>query len=48
VTSRFRQTCWIDTASPFVVIGAIVLFSQASEILITQPVFASEHNWFHR
>jgi hypothetical protein len=48
VTSRFRQTCWIDTASPFVVLGAIVLFSQASEILITQPVFASEHNWFHR
>ena len=48
VTSRFRQTRWIDTASPLVVLGAIVLFSQASEILITQPVFASEHNWFHR
>jgi Predicted membrane protein (DUF2142) len=48
VTSRFRQTRWIDTTSPLVVLGAIVLFSQASEILITQPVFASEHNWFHR
>ena len=47
-TSRFRQTRWIDTASPLIVLGAIVLFSQASEILITHPVFASEHNWFHR
>jgi len=47
-TSRFRQTRWIDTASPLVVLGAIVVFSQASEIFITHPVFASEHNWFHR
>jgi Predicted membrane protein (DUF2142) len=47
-TSRFRQTRWIGTASPLVVLGAIVVFSQASEILITRPVFASEHNWFHR
>jgi uncharacterized membrane protein len=48
VTSRFRQTRWIDTAAPLVVLGAIVVFSQASEIFITHPVFASEHNWFHR
>ena len=47
-TSRFRQTRWIDTAAPLVVLGAIVVFSQASEIFITHPVFASEHNWFHR
>ena len=46
-TSRFRQTCWIDTASPLIVLGAIVVFSQASEIFITHSVFASEHNWFH-
>jgi hypothetical protein len=47
-TSRFRQTRWIDTALPLVVLGAIVVFSQASEIFIIHPVFASEHNWFHR
>jgi hypothetical protein len=47
-TLRFRQTRWIDTAAPLVVLGAIVVFSQASEIFITHPVFASEHNWFHR
>jgi hypothetical protein len=46
-TSKFRQTCWIETASTFVVLGAIVVFSQVSEILITHPVFASQHNWFH-
>jgi hypothetical protein len=47
-TSRFRQTRWIDVASLLIVLGAIVVFSQASEIVITHPVFASEHNWFHR
>jgi hypothetical protein len=47
-TSEFRQTRWIDTASPLIVLGAIVVFSQASEISVTHPVFASEHNWFHR
>ncbi len=47
-TSGFRQTRWVDTAVPFVVLGAIVVFSQASEILITHRVFASQHNWFHR
>ena len=47
-TSRFRQARWIDTALPLVVLGAIVVFSQASEIFIIHPVFASEHNWFHR
>jgi hypothetical protein len=47
-TSRFRQSRWVDTAFPLIVLGAIVLFSQASEIFITHPVFASEHNWFHR
>jgi hypothetical protein len=47
-TSRFRHTRWIDTAAPLVVLGAIVVFSQVSEIFVTHPVFASEHNWFHR
>jgi Predicted membrane protein (DUF2142) len=47
-TSRFRQSRWIDTASTLVLLAAIVVFSQTSEILITHPVFASEHNWFHR
>ena len=47
-TSRFRQARWIDTASTLAVLVAIILFSQASEIFITRPVFASEHNWFHR
>ncbi|HEY5768033.1 MAG TPA: DUF2142 domain-containing protein, partial [Candidatus Udaeobacter sp.] len=46
--SRFRQTRWIDIALPLIVLGAIVVFSQASEIFVTHPVFASEHNWFHR
>jgi len=47
-TSRFRQAHWIATASAFVVLGAIIVFSQVSEIFITRPVFSSEHNWFHR
>ena len=47
-TSRFRQAHWIATASGFVVLGAIIVFSQVSEIFITRPVFSSEHNWFHR
>jgi hypothetical protein len=48
VTSRFCQTRGIGTALSLVVLVAIVLFSQVSEIVITHPVFASEHNWFHR
>ena len=47
-TSRFQKTRWIDIALPLVVLGAIVVFSQVSEISIIHPVFASEHNWFHR
>jgi Predicted membrane protein (DUF2142) len=47
-TSRFQQTRWIATAVPLVVLGAIVAFAQASEIFINHPVFASQHNWFHR
>ena len=47
-TSRFRQAHWIATASAFAVLGAIIVFSQVSEILNTRPVFSSEHNWFHR
>ncbi|HEY4272476.1 MAG TPA: DUF2142 domain-containing protein [Candidatus Udaeobacter sp.] len=47
-TSRFRQTRWIETALPLVVLGAIVVFSQVSEIVVSHPVFASHHNWFHR
>jgi hypothetical protein len=48
VTSRFCQARWIDTASPLVLLGVIVVFSQVSEIVIIRPVFTSEHNWFHR
>lgn len=48
VTSRLCQSRWIGTALPLLVLGAIVVFSQVSEIVITHPVFASEHNWFHR
>jgi hypothetical protein len=48
VTSKFRQTRWIDAALPLIVLGAIVVFSQTSEVFVTHPVFASEHNWFHR
>ncbi len=48
ITSRFRQTRWIYAASSLVLLGAIVVFSQVSEIFIIHPVFASEHNWFHR
>ncbi|HEY4639602.1 MAG TPA: DUF2142 domain-containing protein [Candidatus Udaeobacter sp.] len=47
-TSKVRQIRWIETALPLVVLGAIVVFSQVSEIFVTHPVFASEHNWFHR
>jgi hypothetical protein len=47
-SSRFRQAHWSDAASTFVVLGVIILFSQASEISNTRSVFASEHNWFHR
>ena len=47
-TSRFRQARWIDAALPLIVLGAIVVFSQASELFVVHSVFASEHNWFHR
>ena len=46
--SKFRQAHWIGTATTLAVLGAIVVLSQVSETLITRPVFASEHNWFHR
>ena len=39
---------WFDTVLPLLVIAAIVVFTEASEIVINRPVFASEHNWFHR
>ncbi len=39
---------WLDTVLPLLVIGAIVVFTEVSEIVINRPVFASEHNWFHR
>lgn len=47
-TSRFRHTRWLETVLPLVLLGAIVVFTQASEIFVSQPVFASHHNWFHR
>jgi hypothetical protein len=46
--SRFGQPRWAITALPLVMLGAIVAFSQIAEILVTQAVFASQHNWFHR
>src|SRR5262245_28993659 len=38
----------INIALPLIVLGLIVAFVTTSEIFITGPVFASEHNWFHR
>jgi hypothetical protein len=38
----------VDTILPLVVLGAIVVFTGVSEIAVNRPVFASEHNWFHR
>jgi len=38
----------IKSALPLIILGVIVLFATASEIVINRVVFASEHNWFHR
>ena len=38
----------INTALALIVLGLIVVFVTTSEIFVIQPVFASEHNWFHR
>jgi hypothetical protein len=46
--SILPRMLWLDTVLPFLVIGAIVVFTEASEIVINRPVFTSEHNWFHR
>jgi hypothetical protein len=48
VTSKFRQTRRIAAALPLIVLGVIVIFSQTWEVFVIRPVFASEHNWFHR
>jgi hypothetical protein len=37
----------INAALPFVILGVIVVFIAASEIMTIRVVFASEHNWFH-
>jgi predicted membrane protein DUF2142 len=37
----------ISTALPLIVLGLIVVFVTASEILVNRVVFPSEHNWFH-
>jgi hypothetical protein len=37
----------ISTALPLIVLGLIVVFVTASEILVNRVVFLSEHNWFH-
>jgi hypothetical protein len=37
----------ISTALPLLVLGLIVMFVTASEILVNRVVFLSEHNWFH-
>jgi len=37
----------ISTAMPLIVLGLIVAFVAASEILVNRVVFVSEHNWFH-
>jgi hypothetical protein len=47
-TSKLGKAHRIGTATTLAVLGAIVVFSQVSEILIIWPVFSSEHNWFHR
>jgi hypothetical protein len=40
----FRRT---NTALTLIVLGLIVVFVTASEILMNQVVFVSDHNWFH-
>ena len=37
----------INAVLPLIVLGAILAFVTASEIIINRVVFASEHNWFH-
>jgi hypothetical protein len=37
----------INAALPLVILGVIVVFIAASEIMTIRVVFASEHNWFH-
>jgi Predicted membrane protein (DUF2142) len=37
----------VSAALPLIVLGAILVFVTASEIMINRAVFASEHNWFH-
>jgi hypothetical protein len=44
VSWMFRR---ISTALPLIVLGLIVVFVTASEILVNRVVFLSEHNWFH-
>jgi hypothetical protein len=36
-----------NTALTLIVLGLIVAFVTASEILVNQVVFVSDHNWFH-
>jgi hypothetical protein len=38
----------INSALPLTILGVIVVFATASQIVINRVVFASEHNWFHR
>jgi Predicted membrane protein (DUF2142) len=37
----------INAALPLVIVGVIVVFIAASEVMTIRVVFASEHNWFH-
>jgi len=44
ISYLFRR---INAAVPLTVLGLIVVFVTASEILTMRTVFASDHNWFH-
>jgi Predicted membrane protein (DUF2142) len=44
IASLFRR---LSAALPLIVLGVILVFVTASEIMINRVVFASEHNWFH-
>ena len=45
VSVLFRR---ISAALPCIVLGIIVMFVSFSEIKTNWPVFASQHNWYHR
>jgi Predicted membrane protein (DUF2142) len=47
LSPRLQQAGRTNSAVPLIVLGLIVVFVTASEILTMRTVFASDHNWFH-